>query len=172
MLRYFRRLSAIACFAFCAVAVVLWMRSYTINDNAAYIYKLRNSQETAGLYTPIRYYRLLMLTTGKGQLAITGSVRVRLSRAKTGFGWLPIKAPNAAYFWGWPSNPTTLGFATLKSRQGLLGVKVPLWFPTIVTAVAGTLLLLKGAYRFNLRDALIATTFVAVVLGIGLALSR
>jgi hypothetical protein len=42
----------------------------------------------------------------------------------------------------------------------------------MTTGAAGTLLWMKRPYRFTLRGALIATTFIAIVLGMGVALSR
>lgn len=172
MLRYWRISSTGACFAMCAIAIVLWMRSYALSDNAAYCFEAGGSTTTAQQYVPIRYFRLLVLTTGKGQLAITGSCRIRMGKAKTGFRWLPSKTPNADYWWGWSNNQTTFGFAAMKTGQGLVGVKVPFWLPTMATAVAGTLLWMQRPYRFTLRDAFVATTFIAVVLGMGVALSR
>ncbi len=61
------------------------------------------------------------------------------------------------------------GLLTLHRRHGMfgpasqIGVYFPLWYPALVFALAGVGIL--QARRFTIRSALIATTIVAVLLG-------
>ena len=73
--------------------------------------------------------------------------------------------------WWW-KNVNVFGFAYKLRPLGAMTIAIPFWFLTLLTAAAGALLWKDRPYRFTLRGALIATTFVAVVLGAGAALTR
>lgn len=64
------------------------------------------------------------------------------------------------------------GFAYKSRRLGAMTIAIPFWFLTLLTAAAGMLLWKDRPYRFTLRGAFVATTFVAVVLGAGVTLTR
>jgi hypothetical protein len=49
---------------------------------------------------------------------------------------------------------------------------IPLWFPTLFLAITGVFPWIQWSKRFSLRTLLIATTLVAVALGLIVALSR
>lgn len=66
---------------------------------------------------------------------------------------------------------TKFGFAYRTTRRGHL-LAVPFWSLTLLAAAAGTLSWMQRPYRFTLRGALVVTTLVAVVLGMGVAMSR
>ena len=71
------------------------------------------------------------------------------------------KSPRFA--WGFAFHRPLIGGATLS---------IPFWFVSITTGAVATLLWMNRPYRFTLRGALVATTFVAIVLGMELILSR
>jgi hypothetical protein len=169
--RHFRRLSAIACFASCALAVILWIRSYRGNDHVDICYAANQSVTTGGQQSP--GFRLVSANTSHGIVSFHVDPAYLKSfdpaYVRTGVHY---HASEARDDWWW-KREAKFGFAyrsTTSSRGHLLAI--PFWFLTLLTAAAGTLLWKDRPYRFTLRGVLIATTFVAVVLGVGAALSR
>jgi hypothetical protein len=59
-----------------------------------------------------------------------------------------------------------LGFAAFTYPMGVKKVAVPFWFVTLVAVVGGLIPWIRWSKRFSLRTLLIATTLVAVVLGL------
>jgi hypothetical protein len=60
-------------------------------------------------------------------------------------------------------------YASVLGRHRII---VPLWLPLSLTVIAGAALGIRRPYRFRLCTLLIATTYIAVVLGLAVALSR
>jgi hypothetical protein len=58
------------------------------------------------------------------------------------------------------------------NESGFVLVRVPHWFLTLLSGAACSALYSQWSYRFSLRAMLIATTLVAIVLGIGVWLAR
>jgi hypothetical protein len=60
------------------------------------------------------------------------------------------------------------GFTTARSTS----VKVPHWFPVLLFATLATLPLIRWRWKYSLRTLLIATTLIAVLLGLVVYLAR
>jgi len=170
--RYIRRLSAIACFAFCALAVILWTRSYRWSDAFNLCYASGQTRTISGQQIPAN--RFLSVNTALGVIAFHYEPAfvlppmLSLRPARTGIDFFSSKVTDE---WWW-DDERIFGFAYKSRPLGGLTVAAPFWFLTLLTAAAGTLLWKDRPYRFTLRGALIATTLIAIVLGMGVALSR
>jgi hypothetical protein len=57
------------------------------------------------------------------------------------------------------------GFQTV-NQSGRLAIQMPLWFPVLLTTVLAALPWCRWSKRFSLRTLLIATTLVALALGL------
>lgn len=166
--RYFRRLAAIACFALCALVVILWIRSYYASDHLNICYAAGKSVAIGAQQCPA--YRWASAGTSLGIVSFlfnpAHAMPTELGPVTTGVHYLSTEVHHD--YW-WKRN-VKFGFAYRPSTRGHL-IAVPFWFLTLLTAAAGTLLWMKRPYRFTLRGALVATTFITVVLGMGVALS-
>jgi hypothetical protein len=149
ILRLLRIAVSAVCLVFCAAFLLLWVRSYSWFDWMA---------------APLPRSYVVEATTKPGRFNVLISG--------------PAFRRN---HWEFTSNPIP-GDApqrTLSKRQqthfdwavflGRLHVAMPLWFPVIVTAALSATLGIRS-YRFSLRTMLLATTFVAVVLGLAVAM--
>lgn len=169
MLRLIRRLSAIACFALSAFAVALWIRSYHGSDHVNICYASGQSVAMGGQQCPA--YRSASAGTSLGVVSFSvnpaHAVPIELGPIRTGV-YFHSGEVHHDYWW---KRDAKFGFAYSPWSRGHL-LAVPFWFLTLLTAAAGALLWKDRPYRFTLRGALIATTFVAVVLGAGVALTR
>jgi hypothetical protein len=58
-----------------------------------------------------------------------------------------------------------LGFAGSWDRYGLVAI-IPIWFPVMIASIVAVAPWIKYRPRFSLRTLLIATTLIAVVLGV------
>jgi hypothetical protein len=65
----------------------------------------------------------------------------------------------------------SLGFGFVRSSAGLI-VSVPYWLFVLITGAMFAILRIKRQWRFRLRTLLVATTFVAIVLGMIVKLNR
>ena len=167
--RHFRRLSAIACFALSALAVALWIHSYYASDHLNICYDAGKPIALGAQQYPA--YRFASANTSLGIVSFHVNpahvVPIELGGGSTGVHYHSAEVSDK---WWW-KREAKFGFAYRPSRGGHL-LAVPFWFLTLLTAAAGALLWKDRPYRFTLRGALVATTFVAVVLGLGAALSR
>ncbi|MBL9165913.1 MAG: hypothetical protein JNL18_24530 [Planctomycetaceae bacterium] len=166
---YFRRLSAIACFAFCTLAVILWIHSYYASDHLNICYDAGKSVAFGAQQAPA--YRWASANTSLGIVSFNvnpaHAVPIELGGVRTGVHYHSAEVSDE---WWW-KREAKFGFAYRPSSRGHL-LAVPFWFLTLLTAAAGTLFWMQRPYRFTLRGALVATTLIAVVLGIGVASSR
>jgi len=64
-----------------------------------------------------------------------------------------------------PRDPSVLGFQ-LERIPPNSRLQMPHWFPVAISAALSAAILLRQPYRFSLRNLLIATTLVAVLLGL------
>jgi len=169
--RYIRLLAAIASFALCALAVILWIRSYHGNDHVDICYAVNQSVAAGAQQSP--GFILISANTSQGVVSFHVDPAYLASfdpaSVRTGIRYRSIELRGD---WWW-KRETKFGFAyrSKSSSRGHL-LAVPFWFLTLLAAAAGTLLWKDRPYRFTLRGALVATTIVAVVLGLGAALSR
>ena len=101
--------------------------------------------------------------------------------AHTGMAMLTLRGPRSQVpinsGWTFSSKPayiSTVFFKLLHSRRGNFGQEgesyfFPLWYPALVFALAGVAAL-RYRRQFTIRSAIVATTVVAVLLGIVVAL--
>jgi hypothetical protein len=120
----------------CVVLIVLWVRSYRYGD------RLRTENFTH----EDSQKRLYVVQSGRGF--------VRLSVAKQ----------DARGEWAISYRPSKLFGLGLSRTNSSTTVNVPYWFPMIVSAAMAFTPWVN--WRFSLRTLLIATTLVAVVLGL------
>jgi len=164
--RYFRRLAAIACFAFCALAVVLWIHSYYASDHLNVCYDAGKSVAMGAQQVPA--YRWASANTSLGIVSFNvnpaHAVPIELGGVRTGVYYHSAEVSDK---WWWKRD-AKFGFAHKTTGRGHL-LAVPFWLLTLLTAAAGALLWKDRPYRFTLRGALVVTTLVAVVLGMGVA---
>ena len=129
---------AVACGIACVLLIVLWVRSYSWND---VVWRTSPS----GLQTSIG--------SDEGTTYIV-------------HGYLPSTPSEQQTLWGFTSVESSkerLGFQW-KSAGRLTFVHVPYWFLVLISAAFAAIPWIR--WRFNLRTLLIATTLVAVVLGL------
>lgn len=170
LLRFLHSLPAIACFALCVLLMVLWMRSYHWINKASFCYATGGTGNLGAGPTP--QYRTFHVSAKNGCLMV---------QRDTDFFIVPGQELAQTGITIWPSHRVSRGgngrgflrgFFFNRSAIGQATLSIPLWFLSMTTAAAGTLLWMQRPYRFTLRGALVATTFIAVVLGMGVALSR
>jgi hypothetical protein len=140
--RYLRILWTVFCGIACVLLIALWARSYSHN-------------EVLQMHTTSR---LLLLHARRGRLAYWNRV--------------PYRNPQASRFLAEDmddilqgSSPGTWGFGRVRVFPDSI-VFAPYWFPVLVSAALSTAPLFPWRSRFSLRTLLIATTLVAVVLGL------
>ena len=143
MLKYLRiALTALSLTA-CVLLVALWVRSYWKIDEI-------------------------------GGISPNGLVAFLLDRGVIGYGWetSPRSILNVERWYRevrYPAQypmPGTLGFYYGTPTPGLTCVTLPYWFIVLVTAATAISPWLPWSKRFSLRTLLIATTLVAVGMGI------
>jgi hypothetical protein len=168
-----RLIAAVTCFVTCALFVVLWMRSYRWSDAANICYASGQTVVAQGQSIPGNHF--ISTNTALGNVSFYYEPAYHLPigafparPVRTG---IDVHSSNVADEWWW-KKANTFGFAYKSRPQGAMTIAIPFWFLTLLTAAAGTLLWMQRPYRFTLRGALVATTFIAVVLGTGVALSR
>lgn len=154
MLTYLRYALATVCFAISIGCAALWWRSFDKLDR---------------LYVPIwNQPKLLLFASGHGTASVstlTPPKRMPMSELKLRYtsadaAPLSITRPKSRY---------GLGHFSFSSTASEFGLDVPLWYASLIFALAGVAALRLGR-RFTLRSAIIATTIVAVLLGILVAL--
>jgi hypothetical protein len=137
---------SVACAIACLLLIALWVRSKYAADS---------------FYGPIGRVNGFVATSRDGGLGIG----ISDSKLK----WLYVsRQPNAKSSIEYS---TVLGFSVSqstfpihRSARGLVAFRTPHWFPVLSFATLSALPWFR--YRFSLRTLLIATTLVAVVLGL------
>lgn len=171
LLRFLHSMPAIACLALCALSIVFWARSYRWINKASVSYATGGAGNFGA--GPIPQYRSFHLSAKDGCLVLQRDSDYVIvpgqEDQQTGVTIWPSHQRHASQRW---PKLFVWGFAYERSSLGQVAFSTPLWFLSVTTGAAGALLWLKRPYRFTLRGVLIATTFVAIVLGIGVALSR
>jgi hypothetical protein len=133
--------SAIAC----VLPIALWVRSYTKNDRI-----------TLGFVPGPGY----IFDSINGELSVARSKTIAGGMSQGWSAWTYPSDPSE-YPRAWHPYPSTeiLGF-----RFGKFFVAMPHWFPAAAAVTVAAVPWLR--WRFSLRTLLIATTLVAVVLGL------
>jgi hypothetical protein len=127
----------------CVLLIALWMRSYWC------------------CYTVI-----VPLSSNHGVVAQQSHVGILFLRCVTdpGQAW-SIVTSDYAELEAYIPSATILGFCLYGDR----GIKLPFWFLISICASISALFFFKRQWRFTLRTLLIATTLVAMVLGLMVA---
>ena len=169
IIRRVRIASAALCLLFCAAFVVLWVRSYRWVDSAHCplpgesvdsIRKrwVRRPDGTRFVPSP----KMLTMTSFEGRISVyAGEDQPGVS------GWFP---------WGWGMDTYYIGDNQRRTRPlpmwqydaHLYGryVLFPHWAPALLFAFLGVPIGVRRPYRFSLRTLLIASTLVALILGL------
>jgi hypothetical protein len=148
MLTYLRYALATFCFAASVGCLALWWRSNTFPKCLV----------LTSVYMP---------STALHLDAYRGAGIVALRRHRTDPEGKIIESPS-------PYRQAILRYAIVKAESGRFSVYnrtilFPLWYPALIFALAGIAALRLGR-RFTLRSALVATTVVAGLLGMAVAL--
>jgi len=138
LLRSLRITWTVICGIACALLIVLWVRSYWRNSSLS-----SNINTSTGSPSCV-------LQSSRGQLSI-----VRL-----------VKPGDLQTMFNWQAGtiPTVAGFGGRRYGSSFF-ILFPYWFLTLASCAFGAVLWLPFK-RFSLRTLLIATTLVAVVLGL------
>jgi hypothetical protein len=193
MLRQFRRLSAIACLALWAAFTILWWRSIGREDHVSICVPLGRIESprpgadllpsAAPLVNPEmsvdppdprdakRRCLLLSLNSMAGKLGIAGAAGV-IPADGAEFDWhlASVSPPDMDPWFAYKKS--LLGFAYVPNGTREFGVAAPFWFLVSASGIATALLWGGRLLHFTTRGALIATTLLAWVLGLGVILSR
>jgi hypothetical protein len=149
MLKYLRIAVTALSLTACVLLIALWVRSYSWSDWAN---------------CPLRSPSMLIVNSFDGRLSLYAGERVPY---RTGFfpsGWdydsysvaqiAPSSLKRARPYWD------------CSFDQYGWYILFPYWLPVLTTAVIGAGFGLRKQWRFSLRTLLIATTLVAVALGV------
>ena len=141
--RYLRIVFSATCLIACMLLIVLWVRSYWIHQSIAFRVGSRHFATGIGLGR-------VWFVSSANQL---GSFRMKVTDAKSlteamrqdenGFGLLILQAAGPAW-----------------------QIQFPTWWLVVAFAMLAALVAPWTRYRFSLRTLLIATTLVAMVLGL------
>jgi hypothetical protein len=141
---------SVACVVACVLLIVLWVRSKTSRDRIVIPLRVTRFLRIDSSHGMIKFE-----TYGQGMGEMSFST-TSLSHADISTAWKQFTSapePQDRKKWRWEV-----------SRTGRFFVYLPHWFPvTILTAFA---IAPWVPWRFSLRTLLIATTLVAVVLGL------
>jgi hypothetical protein len=151
ILRLLRISFSAACGIFCVLLIVLWARSDLETDS------FRFSVGSCGLSIDSTGGRLYTSVSGSGGANLQPFLRYPRSAERT--VWQAVRRENA---WGFGAfqDLTFINTST---------IVVPHWFPALLMITLAILPWLWWPRRFSLRTLLIATTLIAVVLGLAVA---
>ncbi len=143
MLRKLRIAFSAACGIVCLFLIVLWVRSHWVQD-------------VVWGWFPISGYLQLNSNTGHVKMIVNGEQQEPVWQYES-------RAPDPLrHTWYWNLDRA--------SRFGWwLDITFPLCVPVLLTAALPAALWIRWSRRFSLRTLLIATTLVAVVLGLAVA---
>ena len=151
MLKYLRIAVTVLSLTACVLLIALWVRSYTWIDV---------------LDGPLTTSRGILLGSSQGRLSIGDATKPH---------WLPKRFLSIPYDQARDmlrahDLPEELISTVIPAVYGIGGPAVSHWLPILTIGTVGTLLCIgRSPRRFSLRTLLIATTLVAVGLGIIIA---
>ncbi len=158
MLRRLRLAASVFCLLACIALGALWRRSYTSSDGSW----------TGPPYASFNTARGYVVVNFTGN-PLTDPIRFGelwerfdsdpLLRAVTPY---PMPTPERA----WWEQDSTFGFHYAEVLPGRTWINFPLWAPMLLACATALSLALGRPPRFSIRGALIATTAVAVGMGI------
>jgi hypothetical protein len=138
------------CAIACVLLIVLWVRSYSRRDD---------------MFGPLSAAQWYDIEHVRGRVMLGISLR-DLGRGITSTR-LPI--PGEPGIVQWPESPLGFGILQFPSGSGLI---VPYWFLVSLSTAITAIPWITWPKRFSLRTHLIATTLLAVVLGLFVAVLR
>jgi hypothetical protein len=154
MLKYLRIAVTALCLTACVLLVVLWVRSY---HEEPWLRVPSNNLDRWKYIDKSEVKRMYQLTSWDGAILVaTTTVDPRTNRWSIGY---PGK------------NQTLLGFGVRRNGP-MLSAKLPHWFLVLFAATIAVVPWLSWSKRFSLRTLLIATTLVALGLGMVVYLAR
>jgi hypothetical protein len=152
MRRRLLNIASIACLVLCVVLMGLWVRSYCQSFQVATIWTGVPTIEIGSTSGRLSLNEAMPDELGWHSIY---SETVEDSWTAPNGGWLAV---HRKYFWG------SLGFAAFHSSSFSF-CTVPYWFAVLAVGLLAMLFQLRWPWRFNVRLLFIATTFLAVVLG-------
>jgi hypothetical protein len=132
------------------ILLMMWVRSYWYFDQVRHSV---NGATYAGIDSMVGRIRVSSQTLGNHLPSFTGHSSIDLRD-------LPQRQPKS---------PT---FSWIVTHSGRTMITFPHWLPLVVTAGIATICWLPIDRRCNLRTLFLATTLVAVLLGLGVWLAR
>jgi hypothetical protein len=154
---------SIGCGILCLLLILLWVRSYWRWDilESTTNWGLIHRQSLRGVLV----YEYRAVNVKPHVPATTRALIIKEISIGSAFSSRPVSAGESYRIPG--NNSRFLGFGYFNSGSTVIAV-VPYWFAVMLFGMLGTLPWLR--YRFSLRTLLIATTLVAVGLGLIFAL--
>lgn len=146
MLKYLRNAVSVVCVVACVLFLALWVRSYWRQDYA---------------HCPLRSQDMLSLHSYQGRLWINAGQR---SFATTGF--FPTGWGIGSYAISQRQRNVQLPMWNYSSDRLSSHILLPHWLPTVILGALVAIFGIRLTYRFSLRALLIATTLIALVLGL------
>jgi hypothetical protein len=148
------------CLIACVLLIALWVRSFWWMDSASHCSRLTK--------IPERQFCLICFQSFRGSMGVVFNNRVPLPYDLPNYGWqvfaeLVYKDTPFLNAQVGETLPSTLGFRWRPMNYGF-AASVPDWFLALFAAAFATAPWFR--WRFSLRTLLIATTLVAVVLGL------
>jgi hypothetical protein len=146
---------SVVCGITCALLIVLWVRSYAVIDN--FVYRLDIRGVAFGSYGGDLHFGTLPSWRGLPWDVEDGRLRIRhwrIYERTTN----PMEQVRQGYM-------TPLGFGMIDNSSEF-AVFVPYWFLCGISGVCAAVLWPMKSRQYRLRTLLIATTLVAVVLGL------
>jgi hypothetical protein len=151
MLRRLLNIASIICLGLCVALMGMWVRSFITEDVVS-----------AG--TP-RFSRCMQLVSSKGR----AKIQFYKASPRTAYReWLSMSltgrpADNGPY--DGPAIPAIRELFSFTNSQGTFALVAPYWLFVLLSGFLAMLFQLRWPPRFTLRTLFIATTFIAVVLG-------
>jgi hypothetical protein len=153
MLRYLRIVVTALRLTACALLIALWLRSHWYWDQ---------------LYNPISNKHLVIVESASGRVILV------ITAAVPGSPWVwHLSHELRGEYWGGPLR----AWQETNRHKGIVGFayyatpwnttyRAPYWFLVLLFALLGVIPWLRSSKRFSLRTLLIATTLVAIGLGL------
>jgi hypothetical protein len=160
MLRKLRIAFSVVCGILCLLLIALWVRSYWNYE------RLTCLDSSFWEFQSSRGAIFLDVTTDSRISSSANSRKLSfVTRPQSEIEWGPVGT-----WWSWPSmtrRPSiTRGAPPLVQT---ISINVPFWLPILTIGIIVGGLWIPWSARFSLRTLLIATTLVAVVLGLAVA---
>jgi hypothetical protein len=150
---------SVGCGAICLLLIVLWVRSYWVLDR----------WESTARATPVQPARFFFISSYCGRIRCFVTPHFMNSLSSTEVQH--FSDSSGRYVDSEPNVHAVLGY---NFRRGYPSTDfaMPYWIPAIIFAAAPAAFWIRWSTRFSLRALLIATTLVAVVLGLAVYATR